>query len=122
MQKENAVFYYDEERNAAYPVIMNAMLRLCSQPVTKLCGLVLRREQIVERLNRCCYQYQHGLYLDDFLDDAVSDYVNAVQSRRDEGKTPVRNPVNYACSVIWSATDTYQRLKWLEQREEQDYI
>ena len=121
-RKENAVFYLDEEKNAAYPVVMNALLRLCSQPVTKLNGLVLRREQIVERLNRCCERDRYGLYLDEFVDVAVTDYVNAVQSRRDEGKTPVRNPVNYACSVIWSATDTYQRLKWLERQEEQNFF
>jgi hypothetical protein len=53
----------------------------------------------------------------DFIEFATSDYLEAVQSRRDEGKTPVRNPVNYACAVIWSAIDSYRRMKWLEIQE-----
>ena len=117
-RKENAVFYLDEEKNAAYPVVMDALLRMCSQPLTKLCGLVVCREEIVEKLNRCCERDKYGLFLYDFVDVAVTDFVSAIQSRRNEGKTPVRNPVNYACSVIWSATETYQRLKWQEQQEE----
>ena len=116
-RKENTVFYLDGERNAAYPVVMEALLRLCTQPVTKLGQLLLRREDIVRRLNQCCDRDRDGYYLDGFVDVAVTDYVNALQSRRDEGKTPVRNPVNYACYVLWSATDTYQRMKWLEQQE-----
>jgi hypothetical protein len=116
-RKENTVFYLDGERNAAYPVVMEAMLRLCTQSVTKLGQLVLKRKDIVNRLNQCCDRDRDGYYLDGFVDVAVTDYVNALQSRRDEGKTPVRNPVNYACYVIWSATDTYQRMKWLENQE-----
>ena len=116
-RKENTVFYLDEERNEAFPVVMEAMLRLCTQSVTKLGQLVLKREDIVQRLNQCCDRDRDGYYLDGFVDVAVTDYVNALQSRRDEGKTPVRNPVNYACYVLWSATDTYQRMKWLENQE-----
>ena len=118
-RKENTVFYLDEDRNDAYPVVMEALLRLCTQPVTKIAGLVLRREEIVEKLNRCCDRDSYGIFLDGFVDVAVADYVNALQSRRDEGKTPVRNPVNYACYVIWSATDTYQRMKWLERQKDE---
>ena len=98
-------------------MVMEAMLRLCTQHVTKLGQLVLKREDIVQRLNQCCDRDRDGYYLDGFVDVAVTDYVNALQSRRDEGKTPVRNPVNYACYVLWSATDTYQRMKWLENQE-----
>jgi hypothetical protein len=116
-RKERTVFYLDEDRNEAFPVVMEAMLRLCTQSVTKLGQLVLKREDIVQRLNQCCDRDRDGYYLDGFVDVAVTDYVNALQSRRDEGKTPVRNPVNYACYALWSATDTYQRMKWLEQQE-----
>ena len=115
-RKEKTI-YLDEDRNEAFPVVMEALLRLCTQSVTKLGQLVLRREDIVRRLNQCCDRDQDGYYLDGFVDVAVTDYVNALQSRRDEGKTPVRNPVNYACYVLWSATDTYQRMKWLENQE-----
>jgi hypothetical protein len=111
------VRYWDEEKQEAFVVVMKAMLRLCTQKCSKISSLVLTREQIVEKLNLCIEKDSNGVYMADFIEFATSDYLEAVQSRRDEGKTPVRNPVNYACAVIWSAIDSYRRMKWLEIQE-----
>ena len=110
--------YLDEEKQQAFAVVMKGMLRLCTQKCSRISNLVLTREQIVDRLNLCLEKDADGVYMEDFLDFVTTDYVQALQSRREEGKTPVRNPVNYACSVIWSATDGYQRMKWLEEQEQ----
>lgn len=94
-------------------------MNICTRKITSISNLNLTRENIVEKLNRCCENDQYGISLWYFIQHAVADYCKAIESRRESGKSPVRNPASYAACVIWSATDSYLHELWLMEQEDQ---
>lgn len=112
------IVFYDEDMQKAYPLIMETLVNICTRKTTRISNLNLTRENIVEKLNRCCDNDQYGISLWDFIRHAVADYCRSIESRRESGKSPVRNPARYAACVIWSATDSYLHELWQMEQEE----
>lgn len=112
------VVFYDEDMQNAYPLIMETLVNICTRKITSISNLNLTRENIVEKLNRCCENDQYGISLWYFIQHAVADYCKAIESRRESGKSPVRNPARYAACVIWSATDSYLHELWRMEQED----
>ena len=109
--------YLDPEKQTAFEIVMNAMLRLCTQRRSKISGVVVTQKQIVEKFNGCCRKDRYGVCMEDFIEFAVCDYVDAMQHRREAGLAPVRSPIPYAFSVLWSAADRFLQVTWEAAQE-----
>lgn len=116
--KSGKIHYYDENMQNAFQLVMDTLVTLCTRKTSRISNLTLTREQIVEKLNRCCEHDRYGTFLSDFIQHATGNYVTAIENRSESGKSPVREPASYAACVIWSATDSYLHERWMLEQEE----
>lgn len=116
--KSGKVLFYDPEVQSAFCLVMDTLVTLCTRKTSRISNLNLTREQIVEKLNRCCEKDQFGTSLSEFIFFAADEYAAAIDKRRESGKSPVRDPAKYAACVIWSSTDSYLHDRWMQEQEE----
>jgi hypothetical protein len=108
--------YCEPQMREATLLMADALCSLCtkSSRAKDSAGRDIRvtSREVINQLNqRCIERDSDGVYIGAFLDFAAHEYLDAVQERIQHGDQPLRNPLQYAKRIMWTAINRYEQPK-----------